>query len=432
MAKLTNYKFKNRAGHLRLHANGNSTVFSEISYLKADNDRKAANALSKTTYDILYNTVGLIPNTLLTPNTCTWATKTTNSSNTINAIAYGKGVYIYGDSSGYTETSTDGTTWANKTLASATGIKYLQYGGGVYILANNAGQYTVRTSTDGITWSNSPSNFAAGTRYARGLKYSSNSNTWVVATDNSTVFSQYSSDNGTTWSNCLGTGSSGVVDLQFDSRSNTFLSIDNRGRLYASGNGVYWTGNIASYTPISTGIHLLSCGQNINILVDNANQNILYTSNNIVGWQSSGINFGINGWGTTTVNVRNAVYHPQLNKFMITIHYFNASNQLSGVRYFLIPDKVGLTAADGPTFGDCVFISGDSYGYGSLYSNNAAICVSTANDWPVLIGGRNGGIANCSLFQCDTYSNFQLKSDLLKVFGHTALKNTIRAFIKKQ
>jgi hypothetical protein len=111
-----------------------------------------------TNNSTIYVAVGL-SGTLVssTDSGVTWATRTSGfSSNTINSVAFGNGIFVAVGAAGIITTSTDGVTWTARTSNVSTNeLFYVAYINSNFVAVGgggNAGTGGITTSTDGITW----------------------------------------------------------------------------------------------------------------------------------------------------------------------------------------------------------------------------------------------------------------------------------------
>ena len=79
-----------------------------------------------------------------------WNAEVSGTSSTINAVAYGNGLFAYGTANGGISTSTDGASWTARTSGTTSTILSLTYGNSRFVYGGFGG--VLRTSTDGISW----------------------------------------------------------------------------------------------------------------------------------------------------------------------------------------------------------------------------------------------------------------------------------------
>jgi hypothetical protein len=111
-----------------------------------------------TNNSTIYVAVGL-SGTLVssTDSGVTWATRTSGfSTNAINSVAFGNGIFVAVGAAGTITTSTDGVTWTARTSNVSTNeLFYVAYLNSNFVAVGNggnAGTGGITTSTDGITW----------------------------------------------------------------------------------------------------------------------------------------------------------------------------------------------------------------------------------------------------------------------------------------
>lgn len=123
-------------------------------------------------------------------NASTWTSRTSNTTSTIQGLAYGNKTYVYVGAGGALGTSTDGITWTARTSGTTSALYNLMYVNSKFVATGNN---VAGTSTDGITW-----NFyrAAETPELNGLMYGKGGNFYGV---NSNASGIGFSPDGVTW-----------------------------------------------------------------------------------------------------------------------------------------------------------------------------------------------------------------------------------------
>lgn len=157
----------------------------------------------------------------------TWTTATSNTANTIGAIAYnGSNLWVAGDSLGNIRTAANPTVaWATQTSNLGTSAIFsANYGNGVFVVGATGG--AIRYSTDGVTW-NTATSSVSGFVYDIGyngsifvavddtgrISTSTNGITWVTQTSNTTNALRSVSYGGGKW---VAAGSSSTVRVSTD------------------------------------------------------------------------------------------------------------------------------------------------------------------------------------------------------------------------
>ena len=108
-----------------------------------------------------------------------WTQRTSCTSNAINAVAYGNGLWVAVGDSGTILTSPDGVTWTARVSGTTNPLRDVIFAQGKFVACALVG---FLESTDGITWSAVP--FAGQTNFlTKRIAYANN--TWVVLTGNS-------------------------------------------------------------------------------------------------------------------------------------------------------------------------------------------------------------------------------------------------------
>lgn len=90
---------------------------------------------------------------VVSPPTYQWVQRTlpVSAAWTPNASAYGAGLFVVVQNSGFCYTSPDGITWTQRTMPSASSWSAVTYGNGTFV-AIATGSTAAATSPDGITW----------------------------------------------------------------------------------------------------------------------------------------------------------------------------------------------------------------------------------------------------------------------------------------
>jgi hypothetical protein len=110
---------------------------------------------------------------------------------TIQALAYGAGVYVAGDNSGKVSSSTNGITWTSREPNNnGSNINGLVYSNGVFALLCAS---RLCTSTDGTTWTSHNAHNGSG----QNIIYGSHVDTWVIGSYGDEGSSQINTTGGT-------------------------------------------------------------------------------------------------------------------------------------------------------------------------------------------------------------------------------------------
>ena len=228
----------------------------------------------------------------------------TLGNNNWTGIAYGNGIYVAVNKSGYVSTSTNGSTWTTPTIISNQ-LSGLDFGGITFngsSFALLASGYAFCTSTDGITWNitSLPSDLGNST-----YNIAYGNNRYIIA---NTIGSEQplTSTNGTTWSNMGSSGATlGPVNVAFINGS--FYLIDNNGYLYKwSGTAWSFIGSIPDgfYCDILgyDGIQFIAMGGSgkVSVSPDGANWNIPYSDTHL--GNNSWVAFTNNGLKTVALS----------------------------------------------------------------------------------------------------------------------------------
>lgn len=228
----------------------------------------------------------------------------TLGNNNWTGIAYGNGIYVAVNKSGYVSTSTNGSTWTTPTIISNQ-LSGLDFGGITFngsSFALLASGYAFCTSTDGITWNitSLPSDLGNST-----YNIAYGNNRYIIA--NTTGSEQpLTSTDGTTWSNMGSSGATlGPVNVAFINGS--FYLIDNNEYLYKwSGTAWSFIGSIPDgfYCDILgyDGIQFIAMGGSgkVSVSPDGANWNTPYSDTHL--GNNSWVAFTNNGLKTVALS----------------------------------------------------------------------------------------------------------------------------------
>ena len=118
-------------------------------------DGRTSNYLNGIAYgNGLFVAVGIYGTIITSPDGITWTQRTSGTSNHLQGVVYGDGLFVAVGSEYPNEsilTSTDGITWTERgTGLTNKGLISVTYGNGLFVIA---GDQALLTSSDGITWS---------------------------------------------------------------------------------------------------------------------------------------------------------------------------------------------------------------------------------------------------------------------------------------
>jgi hypothetical protein len=170
---------------------------------------------------------------------------------TFRGIIAAEGTYIAVGSGGTIQSTSDGLTWAALASNTSNDLNAIAYGNGRYIAVGNGG--TILTSLDGgVTWG---AQSMAGVGSLRAIAYgnfNSNTDNGGVTAINSFVavgdggMAVVSNDGGLSWNV---TGIPGASDLRGIAYTTRFTAVDSSGTAFSSANGTLWNSGVASGQP---------------------------------------------------------------------------------------------------------------------------------------------------------------------------------------
>ena len=184
------------------------------------------------------------------PDVAVWTERTSGTSNAINAVAYGSGLWVAVGDSGTILTSPDGVTWTARVSGTTNPLRDVIFAQGKFVACANVG---FLESTDGITWSAVP---FTGTYTTYRIAYANN--TWAVLAANSGN-AVWTSEDFETWTVRLlpvGVGENFICkDIVFGNGVWVVVGSDdyNVGRIYTSANLTDWS--LTSNGLLSTTAH---------------------------------------------------------------------------------------------------------------------------------------------------------------------------------
>lgn len=303
--------------------------------------------------------------TILTSgNGSSWAGQVSGTTNQLNNIAFGNGLFVVVGYNGTILTSPDGSTWTSRTSHNPNGtvlnlsLYGVTYGNGQFVAVGDFG--IILSSTDGINWSqpvpgNINSNPLNGVTYANGQ---------FIAVGYSGIM--YSSD-GVTW-NSINTQPSGITGPTVDLYSVTYGNglfitvgtynsssadqpISYNGIIGTSPDGINWT--IVQYPPNYLSGITYGGGQFVAV----GREGIILTSPDGKTWTSR-----------TAAPIANSILTP----YLINVIYANGQYVVTGNYTGAIPSTgFILTSPDGinwtmPSTGTTSNMYGISFGNGNF------------------------------------------------------------------
>jgi hypothetical protein len=184
------------------------------------------------------------------PDVAVWTERTSGTSNAINAVAYGNGLWVAVGDSGTILTSPDGVTWTARVSGTTNPLRDVIFAQGKFVACANVG---FLESTDGITWSAVP---FTGPYTTWRIAYANN--TWVALAANAGN-AVWTSEDFETWTVRLlpvGVGENFICkDIVFGNGVWVVVGSDdyNVGRIYTSANLTDWS--LTSNGLLSTTAH---------------------------------------------------------------------------------------------------------------------------------------------------------------------------------
>lgn len=91
-----------------------------------------------------------------------WQVRTSGTTATLQAVVFGKGLFVAGSSDGAILTSSDGATWTTRSSGTSAPIRAIAFGAGRFVALVDDLQSPLRTSIDGLQWSVAPVTFHNG------------------------------------------------------------------------------------------------------------------------------------------------------------------------------------------------------------------------------------------------------------------------------
>ncbi len=204
-----------------------------------------------------------------------WTTRPSNTTASINFIAYGNGLFMANNGTTAVLTSPDGSTWTTRPTSATASLRANVFGGGQWVAVGYAG--TIVTSPDALSWTNRVSGVGAsegvagldlyGIAYGAGL--------FVVVGQYGLVLT---SPNGINWTVRVGTEAD--YSLSRVSYSNgLFIATGSGGIIRTSPDGITWTTRSSGVTDSLVGI-TYGNGQYVVVGSDGA----IVTSPNGLNW----------------------------------------------------------------------------------------------------------------------------------------------------
>lgn len=208
------------------------------------------------------------------PDGIEWSSKTSAATSIRSAVARSSGFTMISAASPDTNVyfSSDGEGWAQvATIATFSG-NGIAYGGGVYVAVDGSGY--VSTSNDGIIWS-------ARVLVASGQGFGSVTygNSLFVAVGTAGII--YTSPDGSVWTS----RTSGVGTILFDVayRNSTFIALGNAGVILTSSDGIAWTPRTSG---VSVNLRGSAYGSGVYVIVGEVSGGaaVILSSTNLTTW----------------------------------------------------------------------------------------------------------------------------------------------------
>jgi hypothetical protein len=206
---------------------------------------------------------GAIPSS---SNGTTWTPSTTVFSATINAAAYGAGVYVVVGGSGLCYSSTDLLTWTSRS-AGATTFTDIVFAASTFVAVNTGGG--IYYSTDGITWT-----LASSTGVLQFNRVIYGNSLFVVGNTNGGI---YTSPDGITWTFRTSNITS-ITNIAWN--GSQFIAVGGSGSVSSSPDGTTWT---ARATDGSTPWYVIAWSGTRWIVGNSSNANVI-TSTDGITW----------------------------------------------------------------------------------------------------------------------------------------------------
>ena len=335
---------------------------------------------------------------------------------TVNAVAYGGGIYVIGGQTGNIITSTDGVTWTPRVTATTSTIYSLTYGASKFVAAGQLG--VLETSTNGIAWTTQNSGtvtqinklaylnnalfFAAGQAY---IATSTDAVTWTsrtLTTPATTTITSVTfgagvymyggsagnvatSTDGITWTARTFGSTSSIATIIFG--NSLFVAVGNGGIIRTSTDGITWAAQTSGTTStlksvVWDGTRFLATGVNTKLTSTNAVtwtkivpglndtdtvQAAIYTDKFVIGYFNGGLQTSTDAltWTTRTSNSPNNIYDFAYSGSLYT---YAAGIGLMGTS----TDGITWTARQTPT---------SSFIFSVTYGNNLWAAVNSAGNF---------------------------------------------------
>src|SRR5208282_1961728 len=92
---------------------------------------------------------GVAAGTILTYNGSSWASPASGTTNQLNNVTFGNGLFVAVGSSGTILTSPDGSTWTSQNSGTPLDLYCVTFGNGLFVAVGYMG---IQYSSDGVTW----------------------------------------------------------------------------------------------------------------------------------------------------------------------------------------------------------------------------------------------------------------------------------------
>jgi hypothetical protein len=210
---------------------GNTLYYAGYPYIWTTATSNTTVSLNSVAYgDGLFVAVGNSATIRTSTDGLIWATQTPNTNNVLNEVAYGNNLWVAVGNNGTLRTSTDSITWTTRNPNTSNSINAIAYGNNLWVAGGNSG--TLRTSTDAITWTTQTSNF--GTTAILSVAYGNN--LWVAGGSAGTL---RTSTDAITWTTRTSNfGSTNITAIAYG--NNLWFAGGTAGTLRTSTDGVTW------------------------------------------------------------------------------------------------------------------------------------------------------------------------------------------------
>jgi predicted small lipoprotein YifL len=179
----------------------------------------------------------------------TWAAATSGSTATLTSAALNSsGTFVVVGAGGVVLSSTDGTTWTSRTSGTTNNLNAVRYLNGGFVAVGDGG--SVLTSADGVTWN---AGLLGGAGSLRAVAYGAGR--YVTTGDGNRV---YGSTDAAAWSaTTVGAAGTTFYDVVVGSQ---FVAVGSQGSIFTSTDGLAWTQATSSSTEKFNGVAFQGTG----------------------------------------------------------------------------------------------------------------------------------------------------------------------------